>query len=445
MRKTVACLSLLLCGTFAACSTTNNSGDPANPPSSSNPAASAPKPVEAPSEFVILIPSSTLPEDFQKFYVETLSKKFPNTKFTPLSLTGTNITNILAAGTSFDLIEWGVTNSASLVELDIPMDLDPLVKKHNFQLNRIDPSAISSIRSYTSKGELITLPIDSQPFVLNYNKDIFDKFGVPYPKEGNTWDDLIALAKTLTRTEGGVAFRGLDAGLSANRMQMQLSLPFVDAKTEKSVILSNPGWAKMFKTYEDIYTIPGNINANKKLGNGTDLFVKDRILAMYPHLLGINGETFVSAIKSGLNMGITSFPVFKDAPGISTGFFAQGLYIPKKSRYPDFAFQVMDYMLSDEVQTERGKQGFPTSLVSAKVQGALFEGNEIARQIGLDVKLVYKNKSAGPYGRTQWDAKGLSIVVNALNKVVGKEADINTALREADEEMNKAVLADPKR
>jgi hypothetical protein len=57
---------------------------------------------------------------------------------------------------------------------------------------------------------------------------------------------------------------------------------------------------------------------------------------MFPHLISISNEVFSSAIKSGLRMGITSFPVFKEAPGISTGFFGQGLYIPKKSRYPDF-------------------------------------------------------------------------------------------------------------
>jgi multiple sugar transport system substrate-binding protein len=444
MRRKLAfiCSSLLIGSSIAGCSSPNQTKGQDSPPA---PAAAAPKPVEAPAEFVILLPESTLPEDFQKSYVEVLSKKFPNTKFTSVSLKGTNLTNIVTAGTPFDMIEWGITNSQGLIDLDVPMDLDPLVKKYNFQLNRIDASAITSIRSYSTKNELILLPTEYQPFVLNYNKDIFDKFGIAYPKEGNTWDDLIALAKTLTRTDGGVKYRGLDAGLNINRMQLQLSLPYVDAKTEKSLIASTAGWAKMFKTYEDIYTIPGNINDNKKLGNGTNVFLKDRNLAMYPHLISIATETFASAIKDGLKMGITTYPVFKDLPGISTGFFGQGLYIPKKSRYPDFAFQVMDYMMSDEVQMQRGREGKPTALVSTKVQGALFEGNAIAKDIGLNTSLVYKNKNAGPYGRTPWDSNGQTIVTNALNRVIAKETDINTAIRQADEELNKAILANPKK
>jgi multiple sugar transport system substrate-binding protein len=161
MRRKLAfiCSSLLIGSSIAGCSSPNQTKGPDSPPA---PATAAPKPVEAPAEFVILLPESTLPEDFQKSYVEVLSKKFPNTKFTSVSLKGTNLTNIVTAGTPFDMIEWGITNSQGLIDLDVPMDLDPLVKKYNFQLNRIDASAITSIRSYSTKNELILLPTEYQ-------------------------------------------------------------------------------------------------------------------------------------------------------------------------------------------------------------------------------------------------------------------------------------------
>jgi multiple sugar transport system substrate-binding protein len=48
-------------------------------------------------------------------------------------------------------------------------------------------------------GEQWLLPKDYSPLGVYYNKKIFDQFGVPYPKDGWTWDDLLATAKALTK------------------------------------------------------------------------------------------------------------------------------------------------------------------------------------------------------------------------------------------------------
>jgi multiple sugar transport system substrate-binding protein len=47
------------------------------------------------------------------------------------------------------------------------------------------------------------LPKDYSPLALYYNKKLFDATGAPYPKDGWTWDDFLATAKSLTKTEGG--------------------------------------------------------------------------------------------------------------------------------------------------------------------------------------------------------------------------------------------------
>ncbi|NOU90117.1 extracellular solute-binding protein [Paenibacillus sp. LMG 31460] len=52
--------------------------------------------------------------------------------------------------------------------------------------------------------------------VLYYNKDIFDKFGISYPRNGMTWDEVYDLAKKLNRTEDGISYRGF--GMAAGAM-----------------------------------------------------------------------------------------------------------------------------------------------------------------------------------------------------------------------------------
>ena len=79
---------------------------------------------------------------------------------------------------------------------------------------------------------------------MYYNKDLFDRFGVPYPKDGMTWDEVYALAQKVTRTEGGVAYKGFAFQDFYLFTANQLSLSFVDGKTEKSVVNSD-GWKKL--------------------------------------------------------------------------------------------------------------------------------------------------------------------------------------------------------
>ena len=50
-------------------------------------------------------------------------------------------------------------------------------------------------------GAQYLLPKDFSPLAIYYNKKLFDEAGVAYPQEGWTWDDLLATAQQLTKTD----------------------------------------------------------------------------------------------------------------------------------------------------------------------------------------------------------------------------------------------------
>jgi len=52
-------------------------------------------------------------------------------------------------------------------------------------------------------GELTCLPQNVSSLVVYYNKDLFEKAGVPEPQPGWTWDDMVATAKKLTKDTNG--------------------------------------------------------------------------------------------------------------------------------------------------------------------------------------------------------------------------------------------------
>ncbi|WP_158606526.1 ABC transporter substrate-binding protein [Paenibacillus ginsengarvi] len=375
-------------------------------------------------------------EAFTQRIRNPLKKLFPNVTFTRVGY-DIKLQDLLASS-PLDLIDQGITNLEEITEVDLPLNLDPLVQKHKIDLNRFDSYVVQDIRSYSvGNNELLMLPFVVQPFVLHYNKDLFDKFGVPYPKANSTWTDLIELAKRLSRTEQGIAYRGLDAGLNVNRMQKQLSLPFIDIQTGKSLVGSTPGWKTLYQTYADIYGVPGNFPEGAKHGDGRKAFLETKTLAMYPHIIMLTDPDFVQAVQSGLKFGISTYPVFPNKPGVGTGLFGGGLAISKTSKHQELALRILVAYTSDEVQKELGRQGFVTPLVSPDVRGKLFEGNPIAS--GIDLNAIYATRVADPYKRTKWDQKAFNFVNGSMQSFFTGQVDLNSTLRDVDEKIEKMV------
>jgi multiple sugar transport system substrate-binding protein len=69
------------------------------------------------------------------------------------------------------------------------------------------PTTIDIQKGFADGGTY-GMPVSTTSGALFHNKDLFDKFGVPYPKDGMTWDVLYELAKKMTRNEGGVQYKG---------------------------------------------------------------------------------------------------------------------------------------------------------------------------------------------------------------------------------------------
>src|SRR5690606_21529535 len=118
-------------------------------------------------------------------------------------------------------------------------------KKHNLDLNRFEPEAIEALMAATQTNDLAGIPYTRHFYALYYNKDIFDKFGVDYPPDGMTWDQAYDLARKLTRMEDGIQYRGLNL-VPVERPASQLSLPYVDMNTKKTVINSD-SWKRVME------------------------------------------------------------------------------------------------------------------------------------------------------------------------------------------------------
>ncbi|WP_158302056.1 ABC transporter substrate-binding protein [Paenibacillus mesophilus] len=393
-----------------------------NAPAAENP----PKPVT----LKVFVVPNVGEEYYNNLIAAHIKKKFPHITLEWIPY-GQKLPELLASGNAPDLIFDGLTNLIPTLELDIPLSLDELAERNKFDFSKIQPEMIKEIRSYSKTGELVAWPQAKHIFALHYNKDIFDQFGVPYPKEGSTWEEVMELAAKLSRTHEGIEYRGLSPGVGHNRLSTQLSAPYVDPKTEKSVIGTHESWRKLFQTYKDVFGIPGNYPKGAAYNDAARAFMTDKKLAMYPHLLMLPDP------KLGVNMGLTTFPFFKDKPWIGPSGFMEVMVISKTTKNPDAAFQVVAYLTSDEVQTSNARLGMNPVVTNTQAQMSLFADLPAAK--GIDFTPFFKMKPAESYSKTIYDAAGSKAAIKYLQEFINGKLDLNTALSRADEETNKAI------
>jgi multiple sugar transport system substrate-binding protein len=363
---------------------------------------------------------------------QKVAQKYPHITLNMLlDLPGNAIENVLGSGTKLDLVAFSAGGLFKVMDLQLGSDLTELVKKHGFDLNRLAPGVLDAAMSYSGNKGLTVMPYELNNSVLLYNKTIFDKFGVSYPKDGMTWNDVLELVKKTTRQESGVQYQGF-AYIGANPVYKdQLALPFVDPATNKATINSD-GWKRYLEVMGSFYKVQGN----ELKGQPDDFFFKEQTMAMRTGPSPL--ELLPDAIAKGLNWDAVSFPLFPGAEQTGSQMNAPFYAIPPDSPNKDEAFKVIAYLLSDEVQEANARKGRVPTIKSDK---ALKEfGSELALLKGTHyAEAVMKEKIAKPIAVTKYDGVVRSQVSGMFSKVIQNQADVNTAMRTAEEAANKQI------
>ena len=102
----------------------------------------------------------------------------------------------IAAKAAPDIMQVGDDAVPSFVEKGAFIPLDDCIKQNNLDLSGYLPGLLDPGKV---NGKQYLLPKDYTPVGVYYNKKIFDAAGVPYPKDGWTWDELLSTAQKLTQ------------------------------------------------------------------------------------------------------------------------------------------------------------------------------------------------------------------------------------------------------
>ncbi|MEF3306286.1 hypothetical protein [Paenibacillus sp. GYB003] len=152
-----------------------------------------------------------------------------------------------------------------------------------------------------------------------------------------TWDETYELARKMTRTDGGVAYKGLMFAWEHIVGWNQLSALYFDPATNKAQVATNDNVKRVYENAARFWKIPGNEPPDNKynLGKMRDWFLKDQTMAMYLDADGLINLTSASTLK---NWDLAKFPVFPDKPGVGPSPNPTLAFITKLSKNRDAAF-----------------------------------------------------------------------------------------------------------
>ena len=93
------------------------------------------------------------------------------------------------------VLRWDEIFSNGGDRLSKALDISPFLEQSK-TFNRADYYN-GTLEPFTRDGKLKGLPTGVDPFVMLYNRDLFDRYHVPYPKAGWSWDDFKTAAMQL--------------------------------------------------------------------------------------------------------------------------------------------------------------------------------------------------------------------------------------------------------
>lgn len=369
-------------------------------------------------------------ENFERLIGQYIRQKFPDIELKHVHWNdGTRYEDQIAKGTIPDIVfEQVRRNTTRMVDrFEMTYDLSDLIKKYNFDTSKLDPGSMEVIK-IASDGKLYSLPFEMDEFALVYNKDLFDKYGVDYPEVGMTYDEAYELAKTMTRQDGDITYKGFQQHPSHYMMYNQISESPFNLNEDKASLTTDT-WVKLVDNIKRFYDIPGNQFTS------TANFPKGQ--------MAMSVDTIENIVKwaaeyPDLNFDFAAVPVFPEAPTSKYQPNLNGLFITEQSNKKDLAFQVIAHLLSEEVQIARAKDAIISPLNSEAVNQAFAQN--VTQLQGKNIQNLFALQTAVPKARQP----GLTFINPPLAEVIQQHIfleskDTPTALRLVEEKMNQHI------
>ncbi len=282
---------------------------------------------------------------------------------------GPKLLTQFAAGTAPDVFQVGDGDVAKFASQGVMEVLDPYISGDNGldMANTFFP-AVADIGKVGGKYYLFTK--DYSPLVIYYNKTLFDKAGVAYPKQNWTWAEFLDTAKKLTNKDHwGVQvpdswgdwlwYRGLSPIIYSNNGEVISP----DGKATTG-FLNSPAVVEAVQQYVDLFLKDkvAPTKADIEALSGQDLFQTGKVAMLW------NGRWPLKDFLKNqqLNFGTVGLPTIKTH---SNSICWAGFAMYTKGTNKDTAWAFLKFITAEEGAQEFAKYAFTAVKPIAELQG----------------------------------------------------------------------------
>ncbi len=123
----------------------------------------------------------------------------------------TKLQTMMAAGDPPDVFYLGNERVASFASKELLAPIEPFIAadraagRETIEIADFFPATLDCFRfdgATTGRGTIYGLPKDFTTIGFYYNKDLFQRAGVPFPQHGWTWDEFVSAARQIAKLEG---------------------------------------------------------------------------------------------------------------------------------------------------------------------------------------------------------------------------------------------------
>lgn len=303
---------------------------------------------------------------FQREVDAEWTRTHPNIRIQPEHIPGSGeyVPKLLAslvAHTEPDMISLDASSAAIFIENDALQDLAPFAKAENFDLGAYYPNVLGLAK----RGDkLFALPADFTPMMLYYNKRLFDKAGVPYPKDAWTWDDFLSACKKLTvKPEGGgrpsqygFIFDNWMPGWIMWIWQAGGDVLSPDGKRSAGY-LDSPETASAVRFFTNLVKERFAPSLSETAAQGVDLFSANKVAMKISGHWSIVGFKASETIRLE-DVGVVSLPRNKKR---ITVMYEMGYAMTKGCKHPKEAWEYIKFLSGPFVQRKRAELGIGIS------------------------------------------------------------------------------------
>jgi multiple sugar transport system substrate-binding protein len=336
------------------------------------------------------------------------SSSYRSDTVTDVSVVGSQV---LSSGNPQDAL------TASALPLDAYIEQESTFNAGDFYAGTMD--------AFKLEGKTYAIPSGLDPWVMYYSRDLFDRYQVPYPQPGWTWDDFLVKAGALTKKDEDIfGYTPRVNYMDAIFFLMQHGGRLVD-ETGKPT-LDDPLNIEAMQWYaglfQDYHVAPTPDEAYAAFGYSRDtamLGILKGKVGMWVGPLSERGG-LTEDVKWNMQWGIAPLPRDKMA---FTGSYFEGFAISASSKNAQSAWKWISFL----------SQQPPTRLMPARRSQA--ESQQYANQAGIDVAAAAQASMENVLLATPDTVNKLGPVFNlffeTVTRIVGNGTPVDDALKAA--------------